>query len=97
MFVLTLELEQRAMTKTSSNHTPKTLRAMARGAFMLPPPADGDSFLTVELAEALHVNTRTVRRWCEAGKLKAVRRFGYITIPAREAQRFINKGRSGAP
>ena len=85
------------MSKTSPNHTPKTLRAIARGAFTLPPPAAGDSFLTVELAEALHVNIRTVRRWCETGKLKAVRRFGYITIPAREAQRFINEGRSAAP
>lgn len=84
------------MPKT--NHTPKTLREIARGAFTLPAPADGsDNFLPKELAKALHVSVRTMQRWCRAGRLKTVERCGYVTIPVREAQRFVVEGRNAEP
>jgi len=78
------------MPKTS--HTPKTLRAIARGPFVLPPPVEGDAYLVDDLAVALNVSRRTVDRWCHDGRLKTILRGGYRVITHAEAARFIAAG-----
>lgn len=53
-------------------------------------------FRTDEVADALRVTPRTVRRWAAEGRIGSVRVGRYILIPRRDFQRLLREKRQAA-
>jgi excisionase family DNA binding protein len=50
-----------------------------------------------EVAERVRVNPRTVRRWIDAGKLRAAKVMGGVRVEARELDNLVKEARPKIP
>jgi excisionase family DNA binding protein len=95
----------RGRTIVDAAHPFKTLPSTLRGTFRTRPPGARESeaaafgrvrfFTIAEVAESLHVATRTVRRWIKAGDLVAHRAGAVVRIAEADLRAFLALHREG--
>ena len=70
-------------------------KANAMPRTQLPNHGSTEFFTIIEVAERLHVASRTVRRWIEAGDLIVHRIGGVVRIGERDLRAFLALHREG--